>query len=110
MLTQTKVKSRSPVIFSSRALLRPRAVRGKKALASSAAYVGVVVNQRCIPIPKQALSAAASLLREATGGYVNSEDCASAVAFVLAAMEGHGLVSFSHSGTDTPIPNTEAAA
>ena len=77
-----------------RASSRRRGAGETTSLAPSDAWVDVDVNQRRIPIPTQALRAAASALRSASGGYVDSADCASVVALVLSAMEAHGLVEF----------------
>jgi hypothetical protein len=66
----------------------------RKALAPSELWVDVLVNRRNIPIPKQALYAAASDLRLATEAHVDLADCAAAVARVLSAMESHGVLRF----------------
>jgi hypothetical protein len=72
----------------------PRDAGVRKALAPSELWVNVLVNRRNIPIPKQALYAAASDLRLATEAHVDLADCAAAVARVLSAMESHGVLRF----------------
>jgi hypothetical protein len=81
-------------VSSSLASLQRRVAGVRKTLAASELWVDVVVNRRNIRIPKQALYAAASHLRQSTEEYVRWEDCASAVAFVLSAMEAHGVFRF----------------
>ena len=89
-------KTRNATAFS-RASSLPRDVGVRRALAPSELWVDVLVNQRNIPIPKQALYAAASELRLATGAHVDLADCAAAVALVLRAMERGGVLSFDRS-------------
>src|SRR5262249_44171418 len=72
------------------------------ALAPSELWSDVVVNQRNIRIPTQALYAAASALRSAMEEYVDWEDCAAAVALVLSAMENYGVLSFVLTESDIP--------
>src|SRR5258705_8470761 len=72
------------------------------ALPVSELWVDVDVNGQSIPIPKQALYAAASDLRSASGGHVRWEDCASAVALVLSAMDSHGALQLSPASRAIP--------
>ena len=88
------MNKKSDSISSSCVSSLPPAAGARRALAFSELWVDVIVNQRNIPIPKQALYAAASDLRSATGEYVDLADCAAAVARVLSAMESHGVLRF----------------
>lgn len=80
-------------ISSKSASSRPRGAGVKTALAPSEVWVDVVVNQKRIRLPKQALYDAASDLRLATEAHVSWEDCASVVVRVLTAMNSHGELS-----------------
>ena len=72
----------------------PPGAAERTVLAASEVWVDVVVGQRSVPIPKQALYAAASDLRLATEAHVGWEDCASVVVTVLTAMESKGVLRF----------------
>src|SRR6266567_5834125 len=67
----------------------PHAAAGRRV---SSASVFVDVNGRRVPIPEQALYAAASALRLSTEGYGDWRDCAAVVALVLSAMERDGVL------------------
>ena len=72
-----------------------------------ASVVYVDVNRRSVPVPRQALYDVAADLRSATEARVAWEDCASAVALVLSAMERDGLVTFHQADDDIQLRGIE---
>src|SRR5258707_4473213 len=86
----------------------PRDAGVRKALPPSERWVDVLVNRRNVPVPKQALYAAASDLRLATEGHVDLADCAAAVALALSAIERHWGLPVVRICIHTPLEEIES--